>query len=247
MGAADHRALRWGGKRMSEFDGDELPEDWAAALGEEFEKQYWRDLRDFVLGERKSYDVYPPAQDVFAAFRLTHLADAKVVILGQDPYPGAGQAHGLAFSVPCGVPVPGSLKNIHRELHDDLCVLLPEHGNLEPWARQGVLLLNTVLTVRASSSGSHSDCGWETFTDEVIKIVDAKAEPVVFILWGKVAQRKRTLITRTPPERIIESAHPSPRSARKGFFQSRPFSRANCALVLAEREGIDWRLSDGCR
>ncbi len=185
--------------------------------------------------------------ETFAAFHLTRLADTKVVVLGQDPYHGAGQAHGLAFSVPCGIPVPPSLGNIHRELHDDLCVLIPEHGNLEPWAHQGVLLLNTVLTVRAGSPGSHRGGGWETFTDEVIKIVDSKAEPVVFILWGKVAQRKRKLITRTPPERIIGSPHPSPRSALKGFFRAGRSAGANCALVSAEREGVDWRLSDGCR
>jgi uracil-DNA glycosylase len=178
---------------------------------------------------------------VFAALHLTPRASTKVVILGQDPYHGAGQACGLAFSVPPGVRPPPSLRNVFAELQSDLGIPPPSSGNLEPWARQGVLLLNTTLTVRGGASASHQGRGWETFTDEVIKAVDAKPERVVFILWGASARRKRALVD---PARhvVIESAHPSPLSASNGFFGSRPFSRANSALAEAGREPVDWRL-----
>jgi len=220
-----------------------LRTDWGSLLHEEFEKPFWSDLQAFVVAERSHYSVYPPDEKVFAALLITPYAETKVVILGQDPYHGAGQAHGLCFSVRRGVRVPPSLVNIHRELHEDLGVLIPDHGNLEPWARRGVLLLNATLTVRAGAPRSHRRKGWETFTDEVIRVVAAKTDPVVFILWGKEARRKKALID-TSRHTVIESPHPSPQSAHKGFFGSKPFSRANCALVAAGPEGIDWRLTE---
>jgi uracil-DNA glycosylase len=180
---------------------------------------------------------------VFAAIHLTPYADTRVLILGQDPYHGPRQAHGLCFSVQRGVAVPPSLANIFTELRDDLHIEPPGHGNLEAWARQGVLLLNATLTVRAGQAGSHQGKGWETFTDEVIRVVNAKADPVVFILWGSYARKKKMLID-TSRHVVIESAHPSPLSARNGFFGSRPFSRTNAALRERGREPVDWRLPD---
>jgi len=185
--------------------------------------------------------VYPSHPDVFAALHLTPYADTRVLILGQDPYHGPGQAQGLCFSVPDGISIPPSLANIHRELADDLGVAVPRHGNLEPWARQGVLLLNATLTVRAGQAGSHQGKGWETFTDEVIAAVNAKPEHVVFVLWGSYARKKRSLIDATR-HTIIESPHPSPLSAHNGFFGSHPFSRANAALVAHGQQPIDWTL-----
>jgi uracil-DNA glycosylase len=215
--------------------------DWNPVLREELAKPYWRELQSFVAEERGRRTVYPPPEDVFAALHLTPYADTKVLILGQDPYHGPRQAHGLCFSVRRGVAVPPSLQNIFRELHDDVGIPPPDHGNLEPWARQGVLLLNATLTVRAGQAGSHQGKGWETFTDEVIRAAAAKPERVVFILWGSMARRKAALVGQGPHV-IIESAHPSPLSAANGFFGSRPFSRANAALVEAGREPVDWRL-----
>ncbi len=213
--------------------------DWNPLLRGEFDKPYWKDLQQFVAEERHTHAVYPPHDEVFAALHLTPYAATKVMLLGQDPYHGPGQAHGLCFSVPPGIRVPPSLQNIHKELHDDLGLTVPDHGNLEAWAHRGVLLLNTTLTVRAGQAGSHQQRGWETFTDEVIRTVNAKADPVVFILWGNAARRKSELIDRDR-HTIIESPHPSPFSARNGFFGSRPFSRANEALVAAGRTPIDW-------
>lgn len=212
--------------------------DWDHCLGQEFGRPYWADLDAFVAEERSRYDVYPPHDEVFAAFQLTRYAETKAVILGQDPYHGAGQAHGLAFSVPCGVPRPPSLKTIHRELNQDLGVPIPDHGSLEQWARRGVLLLNATLTVRAGAAGSHRGRGWETFTDKVIRCVDAKTDRVVFLLWGENARRRCALID-TLRHTLICSSHP--RSA-KGFTGTKPFSRANSALVAAGREAIDWKL-----
>ena len=217
--------------------------DWNPLLRDQFELPYWRELQEFVAQERRDHPVYPPADDVFAALHLTGYAEVKVMILGQDPYHGPGQAHGLCFSVRHGVRVPPSLVNIHKELHADLGLQLPDHGNLEAWARRGVLLLNATLTVRGGAAASHQKQGWETFTDQVIRVVNAKEDPVVFILWGASARRKRALID-TDVHTIIESAHPSPLSARNGFLGSRPFSRANAALSAAGRDPVDWSLGN---
>lgn len=217
--------------------------DWNPVLRDQFTEPYWRDLEAFVTEERMRATVYPPAPEVFAALHLTPLAQVKVVILGQDPYHGSGQAHGLCFSVRPGTALPPSLRNIYRELHDDLGIDLPRSGDLTAWARQGVLLLNTTLTVRGGQAGSHQGKGWEVFTDQVIRTVSAKPDTVVFVLWGAHARKKKALIDRTRHV-VVESAHPSPLSAHNGFFGSRPFSRANEALVAAGRDPVDWRLTD---
>lgn len=207
----------------------------------EFAKPYWQQLQRFVADQRAQYRVYPPDDEVFAALHLTTYADTRVVILGQDPYHGPGQAHGLCFSVRDGVAIPPSLANIHKELHTDLGQPIPSHGNLERWARQGVLLLNTTLTVRAGQAASHHGKGWELFTDEVLKAVNGKPQRVVFILWGSNARKKKSLLDLSRHV-VIESAHPSPLSAHNGFFGSRPFSRANAALTAAGLPPIDWSL-----
>ena len=215
--------------------------DWNPILRAELGKPYWPVLQEFVAAERAAHPVYPAPDEVFAALHLTPFEQVKVLILGQDPYHGAGQAHGLCFSVRPGVPTPPSLQNILKELHTDLGIDPPDHGCLEGWARQGVLLLNATLTVRARQAASHQGKGWETFTDEVIRAVSAKPERVVFILWGGSARKKKGLVD-TTRHVVIESPHPSPLSAHNGFFGSRPFSRANEALVAAGRDPIDWRL-----
>jgi uracil-DNA glycosylase len=219
-----------------------VPTDWNPLLRGEFAKPYWQELQRFVADERSRTQVYPASDDVFAALHLTPYAETRVLILGQDPYHGPGQAHGLCFSVRPGVTAPPSLVNILKELRDDLGCDVPAHGCLDAWARQGVLLLNAVLTVRAAAAASHAGKGWETFTDEVIRTVAAKEQRVVFILWGGYARRKKALID-TSRHVVIESAHPSPLSARNGFFGSRPFSRANAALEEAGLPPIDWCLS----
>ena len=216
--------------------------DWNPVLRAELAKPYWPVLQQFVAEERARHAVYPAPEEVFAALHLTPYASVKVLILGQDPYHGPGQAHGLCFSVPPGVPQPPSLQNVLKELQADLGIDPPGHGCLEAWARQGVLLLNATLTVRARQAASHQGKGWETFTDAVIRAVNAKPERVVFILWGASARKKRALID-TARHVVIESAHPSPLSAHNGFFGSRPFSRANAALVEAGRDPVDWRIS----
>jgi len=215
--------------------------DWNPVLRQEFAKPYWDDLQRFVVEERQRSTVYPPHDEVFAALHLTQFADVKAVILGQDPYHGPNQAHGLCFSVRKGVPLPPSLQNIFKELEQDVGVVAPDHGCLDHWARQGVLLLNATLTVRRSNAASHQGKGWEVFTDEVLKAVNEKPERVVFILWGASARKKKGLID-TSRHVIVESPHPSPLSASSGFFGSHPFSRTNAALVEAGREPIDWSI-----
>lgn len=215
--------------------------DWNPLLRDQFDQPYWQELQAFVREERQRHTVYPPHDEVFAALHLTPYAAVKVFILGQDPYHGPNQAHGLCFSVREGVDQPPSLQNILAELESDIGCPRPDHGNLEHWARQGVLLLNATLTVRAHQAASHQRKGWETFTDRVIEIVSGKPDRVVFILWGASARKKKALID-TSRHTVIESAHPSPLSASKGFFGSRPFSRANEALVAAGRDPIDWCL-----
>jgi len=215
--------------------------DWNPVLRGEFAKPYWQPLQQFVAEERSRHTVYPPADDVFAALHLTPYARTRVVILGQDPYHGPRQAHGLCFSVQPGVDVPPSLANIFKELRTDLGIAAPAHGHLAAWARQGVLLLNTTLTVRAGQAASHQGKGWEVFTDEVLKAVNAKPHRVVFLLWGASARRKRSLID-LDRHVVLESAHPSPLSAHNGFFGSRPFSRTNAALEQAGLDPVDWSL-----
>ena len=217
--------------------------DWNPLLRGEFAKPYWADLQAFVSAERATHQVFPPADQVFAALHQTPYTEVKVLILGQDPYHGPGQAHGLCFSVQPGIPLPPSLRNIFAELQSDLGIAPPNHGCLDAWTAQGVLLLNTSLTVRAREAASHQGKGWEVFTDEVIAAVSAKQEPVVFILWGAAARKKKVLIDRER-HTIIESAHPSPLSAHNGFFGSKPFSRANAALEAAGRTPVDWRIPD---
>lgn len=215
--------------------------DWNPILGAELAQPYFAELRSFVDDERRRHEVFPPAEDVFAALHLTPYADVEVLILGQDPYHGPGQAHGLCFSVRPGTDIPPSLVNIHKEMESDLGLPPPDHGCLDSWARHGVLLLNATLTVRARQAASHQGKGWETFTDAVIRAVDAKPERVVFVLWGSSARKKKALID-TTKHVVIESPHPSPLSAHRGFFGSRPFSRANAALEAAGRPPVDWRI-----
>jgi uracil-DNA glycosylase len=215
--------------------------DWNPVLKAELSEPYWADLQAFVRAEREHHEVYPPHDEVFAALHRTAFADVKVLILGQDPYHGPGQAHGLCFSVRRPVPPPPSLGNIFKELKTDLDIDHPAHGDLSVWADQGVLLLNAVLTVRANAAASHANHGWETFTDQVIRAVNDKQDRVVFLLWGSYARKKKALID-TSRHVTIESAHPSPLSAHNGFLGSRPFSRANAALAASDRAPINWHL-----
>lgn len=220
-----------------------LNTDWGKVLREEFEKPYFEKLWKFVMEEYQEQVVYPEKEDIFSALQLTSYQDTKAVILGQDPYHGPGQAHGLSFSVKPGVKLPPSLKNIFKELKDDLGYDIPNHGYLEKWAKQGVLMLNTVLTVREKKPNSHKGKGWEQFTDQVIKALSDREKPVVFILWGKHAQEKKKWIDSTR-HYVIESAHPSPFSARRGFFGSKPFSKTNEILQKINEEPIDWEIPD---
>ncbi len=215
--------------------------DWNPVLRGEFDKPYWAELQQFVANERAQTAVFPPHDEVFAALHLTSLANTRVMILGQDPYHGPGQAHGLCFSVRRGVRVPPSLANMYKELATDVGFVAPNHGNLEHWADQGVLLLNTTMTVRSGDAGSHQNRGWETFTDEVIRAVSAKDDLVVFLLWGAFARKKKALID-TARHVVLEAPHPSPLSAHRGFFGSGHFSAANAALVQAGRAPIEWQL-----
>jgi uracil-DNA glycosylase len=216
---------------------------WRPVLIAETERPYWKPLQQFVKTERQKYQVYPPEQEVFAALHLTPYEKVGVLILGQDPYHEVGQAHGLCFSVRPRVPIPPSLQNIYQELHDDLGCKIPNNGCLTPWAEQGVLLLNAVLTVRAHQANSHQGKGWENFTDAIIRAVNAKPDQVVFVLWGGYARKKAPLID-TSRHVIIQSAHPSPLSAANGFFGSRPFSKINQALRETGKPEIDWQIPD---
>ncbi|HAE61035.1 MAG TPA: uracil-DNA glycosylase [Eubacteriaceae bacterium] len=220
-----------------------LKNDWNEKLSAEFEKDYYRKLRSILKKEYETYKIYPPMDDIFNALHYTSFKDAKVLILGQDPYHGPNQAHGLCFSVSPKVSVPPSLQNIYKELKSDLGLKIPNNGYLKKWADQGVLLLNAVLTVRAGVAASHSKIGWHEFTDHIISLLNEKEDPVVFILWGKYAQSKESLITKKH-HLIIKSPHPSPLSANRGFFGSRPFSQTNIFLKSHGIEEIDWQIED---
>jgi uracil-DNA glycosylase len=220
-----------------------ITNDWLEPLQTEFKKPYYARLYRFLQKEYRNYCVYPKADDIFSAFHLTPLHQVKVVILGQDPYHNEGQAHGLCFSVQEGVDIPPSLANIYQELESDLGIQPPHHGCLVSWARQGVLLLNTVLTVRAHQAGSHQGMGWEEFTNRVIEVLNEQNRPIVFILWGRPAQQKKAMLN-NPNHLILEAPHPSPLSAYRGFFGSRPFSRTNQFLTNHGVEPIDWEIKD---
>ncbi len=215
--------------------------DWNPILRQEFNKPYWVELQNYIFDQRTSHMVFPAHPDVFRAFHLTSFATLKVVILGQDPYHGVGQANGLCFSVSPGVSFPPSLRNIFQELEDDLGVSKPQSGDLAAWAEQGILLLNTTLTVRQGAPASHQGKGWETFTDEVIRCISQKKEKIVFVLWGASARRKKSLIDVTK-HTCIESVHPSPLSAYRGFFGSKPFSKINQLLKQQGVTEINWSL-----
>lgn len=218
-----------------------LHESWLAVLGDEFAKPYMAELRAFLLEEKARHRVYPPGGEIFRAFDLCPFDRVRVVVLGQDPYHGPSQAHGLCFSVRRGVPAPPSLRNIFEELHADLGVPRPDHGELTAWAEQGVLLLNTVLTVREHTANSHRGKGWETFTDRVIAELNARRDGLVFVLWGASAGAKARAIDGRRHS-VVRSAHPSPLSAHNGFFGSRPFSKINAHLRERGEREIDWRL-----
>lgn len=216
---------------------------WAKALADEFQKPYYKALFQKVGQEYGSHKIFPPGDDIFNAFHLTPLDQVKVVILGQDPYHGDNQAHGLCFSVKPEVEIPPSLVNIYKELEEDMGCYIPNHGYLESWARQGVLLLNTVLTVRAHQANSHRGIGWEEFTDETIRILGRQEQPMVFILWGKPAQNKKSMITNAD-HLILEAPHPSPLSSYRGFFGSKPFSQTNRYLESHGLTPIDWQIKN---
>jgi uracil-DNA glycosylase len=218
-----------------------LPESWHALLAEEFEKPYFKKLEQFIDEERKHHTIFPPEEEVFNALQFVPYERMNVLLLGQDPYHDNNQAHGLCFSVRPAIKPPPSLLNIFKELHNDSGCRIPNHGYLVPWAEQGILMLNAVLTVRAHTPNSHKNRGWEKFTDAIIRKVNAKEDPVVFVLWGGYAQKKISLID-TSRHSIVQSAHPSPLSARNGFFGSKPFSSINQALREANKPEINWQL-----
>jgi len=228
--------------RNSEENMVKIGNSWDKVLEGEFDKEYYLKLREFLKEEYRTKVIYPDMHNIFNSLKLTSYEDVKVVILGQDPYHGKGQAHGLAFSVQKGVPKPPSLLNIFKELKDDLGYPIPGHGNLESWARQGVLLLNTVLTVREGQANSHQGKGWEIFTDTVIVHLSKREDPVIFLLWGAPAGKKEALIDER--HRVLKSVHPSPLSAHRGFFGSRPFSRTNDILRDMGKEPIDWMIGE---
>lgn len=215
--------------------------DWAEFLNPELKKPYYLELRKFLVDEYKTRQIFPDMYDIFNALHYTSYHDTKVVILGQDPYHGDGQAHGLSFYVKPGVKAPPSLVNIFKELKEDLGCEIPNNGCLKPWTQQGVLLLNTVLTVRAHQANSHCNMGWEKFTDRIIEILNEREKPIAFILWGAPARKKKKMIT-NPKHFIVESAHPSPLSAFNGFFGSRPFSKVNAFLEAVGEKPINWQI-----
>ena len=217
--------------------------DWKEILEEEFKKEYFLKLKEILEEEYKNYTVYPPKKDILNAFLLTPYSEVKVVLLGQDPYHQRGQAHGLAFSVNYGIKTPPSLVNMYKELHDDLGLYIPNNGFLEKWAKQGVLLLNTTLTVRDSQANSHSGIGWQTFTDNVIKSLNEREKPIIFILWGNNAKSKEKFID-TNKHYILKGVHPSPLSANKGFFGCKHFSEANRILKNLGEKEIDWQIEN---
>lgn len=219
----------------------QLNNDWDKLLENEFKKEYYLKLREKLISEYKNYTIYPDMNDIFKALKYSSYEKTKIVILGQDPYHNVNQAHGLSFSVKPGVALPPSLKNIYKELNSDLGVPIPNHGDLGPWAKQGVLLLNSILTVRAHCPTSHKNLGWEIFTDNIISALNEREVPVIFVLWGAFAQSKGKLIT-NGRHLIISSPHPSPLSADRGFWGSRPFSRSNEFLVSIGQNPIDWSL-----
>lgn len=220
-----------------------LPESWQKVLRDEFDKPYFLKLQEFVDEERKNHTIFPPEEDVFSAFELTPYEDVNVFLLGQDPYHDVNQAHGLCFSVRPGIKPPPSLVNMFKELKADLGLKIPNNGYLVPWAKQGMLMINAVLTVRAHAANSHKDKGWEKFTDAVISKVNEKDSPVIFVLWGGYAQKKKKLIDASR-HTIIQTAHPSPLSAHNGFFGSKPYSTINAALRANGKPEIDWQLPD---
>ena len=220
-----------------------LLDEWQQALEEEFRKPYYKTLFEFVKEEYSKTAVYPPAEDIFNAMHLTPLSKVKVLILGQDPYHGDRQAHGLSFSVMPKTDIPPSLQNIYQELHDDLGCTIPNNGYLKKWAEQGVLLLNTVLTVRAHQPNSHQGHGWEHFTDAIIQAVNAQDRPIVYMLWGKPAQSKIPML-KNPKHLILKAPHPSPLSAYRGFFGCKHFSQANAFLAENGQEVVDWQIED---
>ena len=217
--------------------------DWIPYFKEESEKEYYKKLTKTMASEYASRQIFPPKDQIFSAFLLTPYKDVKVVILGQDPYHNDHQAHGLCFSVQKGVEIPPSLVNIYQELHDDLGCYIPNNGYLVKWAEQGVLMLNTVLTVRAHQANSHRMLGWETFTDRVIELVDAKEEPVVYLLWGTPAQKKAEML-HNPNHLVLKAPHPSPLSAYRGFFGCKHFSKTNEFLKAHGLEPIDWQIEN---
>ena len=218
-----------------------ISNDWLEVLSGEFSKPYYRSLYTFVRTEYQSRVIYPPADDIFSALHPTPLSQVKVVILGQDPYHNAGQAHGLSFSVLPGTEIPPSLQNIYQELHDDLGCYIPNHGFLEKWASQGVLMLNTVLTVRAHQANSHQGKGWEQFTDAILQAVSRQDRPVVYLLWGRPAQSKLPMLN-NPKHLVLTAPHPSPLSAYRGFFGCRHFSKCNAFLSANGAGPIDWQI-----
>lgn len=220
-----------------------ITNDWLTVLEPEFSKEYYKELYTFVGDEYRKTLVFPPSNEIFSAFDLAPLSKVKVVILGQDPYHGNGQAHGLSFSVKPGIDIPPSLVNIYQELHDDLGCYIPNNGYLVKWAEQGVLMLNTVLTVRAHQAFSHKGKGWEEFTDAAIRGLNKQDRPIVFILWGKPAQSKKKMLN-NPKHLILEAPHPSPLSSYRGFFGSKPFSKTNDFLVKNGETPIDWQIEN---